>query len=197
MRKKKIWANFQRIIELFTQKFVTKLSKIWVRDPGSGKTLFRRIQGQKGTGSRILDPYPQDRNTDEKLLNSRNFLICSGWCLPCCTSWPGPNPAGTTWPPSGMRSTSSTWRQESWFGLVGQGGLGLVGGQVGGEIHRAYGGNNLDLFGLVWSEWAWFGWRPCGLRSTLSTWRQGSWLGLVWFGLVWLVRVVLVWLEAK
>jgi hypothetical protein len=43
--KKKIWANFQRIIELFTQKIVTKLSKIWVWDPGS--------RGQKGTGSRI------------------------------------------------------------------------------------------------------------------------------------------------
>jgi hypothetical protein len=46
--KKKIWANFQRIIELFTQKIVSKLSKIWVwdpgseiRDPGSGKNLFR------------------------------------------------------------------------------------------------------------------------------------------------------------
>ncbi len=38
---KKIWANFQRIIELFTQKIVTKLSKIWVWDPGSGKNLFR------------------------------------------------------------------------------------------------------------------------------------------------------------
>ncbi len=55
--KKKIWANFQRIIELFTQKIVTKLSKIWVRDPGSG---IRKIpipdpgsRGQKGTGSRI------------------------------------------------------------------------------------------------------------------------------------------------
>ncbi len=35
MLKEKIWANFQRIIELFTQKIVTKLSKIWVRDPGS------------------------------------------------------------------------------------------------------------------------------------------------------------------
>jgi hypothetical protein len=35
MLKKKIWANFQRIIELFTQKFFTKLSKIWVWDPGS------------------------------------------------------------------------------------------------------------------------------------------------------------------
>jgi hypothetical protein len=32
--KKNIWANFQRIIDL-TQKIVTKLSKIWVWDPGS------------------------------------------------------------------------------------------------------------------------------------------------------------------
>ncbi len=36
-----MWANFQRIIELFTQKIVTKLSKIWIWNPGSGKTLFR------------------------------------------------------------------------------------------------------------------------------------------------------------
>jgi hypothetical protein len=39
--KKKIWANFQRIIELFTQKIVNKLSKIWVWDPGSRKNLSR------------------------------------------------------------------------------------------------------------------------------------------------------------
>jgi hypothetical protein len=46
--KKKIWANFQRIIELITQKFVNKLSKLWIWDPGSefwdpgsGKNLFR------------------------------------------------------------------------------------------------------------------------------------------------------------
>jgi hypothetical protein len=37
MLKKKIWANFQRIIELFTQKIVTKLSKIWVWNPGVKK----------------------------------------------------------------------------------------------------------------------------------------------------------------
>ena len=43
--KKKIWANFQRIIELFTKKIVKKLLKIWSWDPGSGKNLFR-----------ILDP---------------------------------------------------------------------------------------------------------------------------------------------
>jgi hypothetical protein len=48
MLKKKMWANFQRIIEVFTQKTFTKLSKIWVwdpgseiRDPGSRKNLFR------------------------------------------------------------------------------------------------------------------------------------------------------------
>jgi len=35
MLKKKIWPNFPRIIEVFTQKIVTKPSKIWVWDPGS------------------------------------------------------------------------------------------------------------------------------------------------------------------
>jgi hypothetical protein len=36
MMKKKIWANFQRIMNFLPQKIVTKLSKIWVGDPGSG-----------------------------------------------------------------------------------------------------------------------------------------------------------------
>jgi hypothetical protein len=36
--KKKIWANCLRIIELFPQKIVTKLSKIWLWDPGSKDT---------------------------------------------------------------------------------------------------------------------------------------------------------------
>jgi hypothetical protein len=59
MLKKKIWASFQRIIEFFTQKFVTKLSKIWGWDPGSGKKPITdpesriRVQGKKGTVSRI------------------------------------------------------------------------------------------------------------------------------------------------
>ncbi len=70
MLKKKIWANFQRIIELFTQKNVTKLSKILVWDPGSGirdpgseirdpeKTYSgSRIQGSKR--HRIPDPDTQ------------------------------------------------------------------------------------------------------------------------------------------
>ena len=64
--KKKIWDNFQRIIELFTKKIVKKLLKIWswdpgseIRDPGSGKNLFRipdpGSRGQKAPnpGSRI------------------------------------------------------------------------------------------------------------------------------------------------
>jgi hypothetical protein len=61
MLKKIILANFQRIIELFTQKIVNKLSKIWVGDPGSGKKPIPDpgSRGQKGTGSRIPDPDPQ------------------------------------------------------------------------------------------------------------------------------------------
>jgi hypothetical protein len=35
MLKKKIWPNFPRVIEDFTQKIVTKPSKIWVWNPGS------------------------------------------------------------------------------------------------------------------------------------------------------------------
>jgi hypothetical protein len=35
MLNKKIWASFQRIIELFTKKFGTQLKKIWGWDPGS------------------------------------------------------------------------------------------------------------------------------------------------------------------
>jgi hypothetical protein len=53
--KKKIWANFQRIIELFTQKIVTKLSKIWLWDPGSRINLFRIPDPV--VKSRVVDPY--------------------------------------------------------------------------------------------------------------------------------------------
>jgi hypothetical protein len=65
MLKKKIWANFQRIQELFTKKIVTKLAKIWVWDPGSGKNLFRipdpGVKKAPDPGSRIPipDPDPQ------------------------------------------------------------------------------------------------------------------------------------------
>jgi hypothetical protein len=56
MLEEKNLANFTKIIELFTQKIAIKLSKIWVRDPGSGKNLSR-IQGSKR--QRIPDPDPQ------------------------------------------------------------------------------------------------------------------------------------------
>jgi hypothetical protein len=58
MLKKSIWANFQSIKKLCTQKIVTKLSKIWVLDLGSGKKPIPdpRSRGQKGTGSLFLDP---------------------------------------------------------------------------------------------------------------------------------------------
>jgi hypothetical protein len=39
--KKKIWANFQRIIELFTKKLAKSSSKYGLSDPGSGKNPFR------------------------------------------------------------------------------------------------------------------------------------------------------------
>jgi hypothetical protein len=60
MLKKKIWANFQRIVVVFTKKIFTMLSNIWVWDPGSEirdpeKTYSgSRIQGSKR--HRILDP---------------------------------------------------------------------------------------------------------------------------------------------
>jgi hypothetical protein len=54
--KKKIWANFQRTIELFTQKIVTKLSTqkygFGIRDPEK-PIPDPGSRGQKGTGSRI------------------------------------------------------------------------------------------------------------------------------------------------
>jgi hypothetical protein len=58
--KKKIWANLQSVIELFTKKIVKKLLNIWSWDPGSEirdpeKTYSgSRIQGSKR--HRIPDP---------------------------------------------------------------------------------------------------------------------------------------------
>jgi hypothetical protein len=53
MLKKKIWANFPRIIEVFTQKNVTELSKYGFRIRDPEKNLFR-IPGSKRV--RIPDP---------------------------------------------------------------------------------------------------------------------------------------------
>ncbi len=76
--KKKIWTNFQRIIEVFTQKIVTKLSKIWIWDPGSG-TREKPIpdpgsRGQKGTGSRI-----RIRNTALKVTSYFVLILGAGY----------------------------------------------------------------------------------------------------------------------
>ncbi len=55
-------ANIQRIFELFTQKIVNKLSKIWIWDPGSDirdpeKTYSgSRIQGSKRHRIPVPDP---------------------------------------------------------------------------------------------------------------------------------------------
>ncbi len=50
--KNKIWVNFQRIIEFFIKRIVTKLSGFGIRDPG--KTYpGSQTRGPKGTGSRI------------------------------------------------------------------------------------------------------------------------------------------------
>jgi hypothetical protein len=72
---KKIWANFQRIIELFTQKIVIKLSKRWVWDPGSGKNLFRipdpGVKKAPDTGSRI-----RIRNTANEVKSYYTTAIC-------------------------------------------------------------------------------------------------------------------------
>jgi hypothetical protein len=61
LKKKKIWANLKIFLKLFTPKLVTKLSKIWVRDPGSGKNLFRipdpgvKKAPDPGSGSATLE----------------------------------------------------------------------------------------------------------------------------------------------
>jgi hypothetical protein len=62
MLKKKIWADFQRIVEVFTQK-IFKCSQIYgfgIRDPRSGKNLFRipdpgaKKASDPGSGSATL-----------------------------------------------------------------------------------------------------------------------------------------------
>jgi hypothetical protein len=65
--KKKILTNFQRTIELFTQKIVTNLSKIWVWDPGS------RIQGSKK--HRILDPGSATLNESLKIAHAKKVKV--------------------------------------------------------------------------------------------------------------------------
>ncbi len=86
MLKKKIWANFQRIIELFTQKLSLSSQKygFGIRDPGSEIREKKPIldpgsRGQKGTGSRIRIP---NTGLKRRVRSStqgfgRNFVILS------------------------------------------------------------------------------------------------------------------------
>ncbi len=53
--KKNIWANFQRIIELFTRKIVKKLLKIWSWDPGS-EIRKKPIPDPGSRGQKAPDP---------------------------------------------------------------------------------------------------------------------------------------------
>jgi hypothetical protein len=67
--KKKKWANFQRIIELFTQK-LSICSQKPIPDPGS--------RGQKGAGSRI-----RIRNTVTKFETWVTFMFLGEKCVEC------------------------------------------------------------------------------------------------------------------
>ncbi len=57
MLKKKMWASFQRIIELFTQKFVTNLSATLIKYLGN----FWNKNWQGETTKKIM--LPRKRNT--------------------------------------------------------------------------------------------------------------------------------------
>ncbi len=71
MLKKKIWANCQRIIELFTQKFVNQRFRIRIPDPGvkkapepgseSAKLLFKPIPSFHPAQSFIVKCYMSGR----------------------------------------------------------------------------------------------------------------------------------------
>jgi hypothetical protein len=87
--KKKIWANFQRIIELFTKKIVKKLFKIWSWDPGSGKNPFRipdpGVKKAPDPGSRIrirntgiLFRDPSTSKWVHTVLSKQNQVSCFG-----------------------------------------------------------------------------------------------------------------------
>jgi hypothetical protein len=79
--KKKILANFQRIIELFTPKIVTKLSKIWVWDPRSG---IRKKPIPDPGAKKALDPGSQIRIRNTGLEYFNIYRAASAWgCVSC------------------------------------------------------------------------------------------------------------------
>ncbi len=109
MLKKKIWANFQRIIEFLTQKIVTKPTKIWVWDPRSGirKKPIRDPGVKKapdpGSGSATLNiPYYRTKWHKPVHWAVLWIRIQIGWC-PWIRTWiwlrnPDPDPGGKKWP---------------------------------------------------------------------------------------------------
>jgi hypothetical protein len=83
MLKKKICANFQRIIELFTQNIVSKLSKIWVWDPGS-EIL------DPGSGKNLLRiPDPGVKKAPDPGSGSATLKQCAKQCWGSVTFWCG------------------------------------------------------------------------------------------------------------
>jgi hypothetical protein len=89
--KKKIWANFQRIKELFTNKIVKKLFKIWSWDPGSEiRDLEKTHSGsriQESTRHRIPDPDPQHCCLDETYtVYYNNLQLQKIRSLPCTST---------------------------------------------------------------------------------------------------------------
>ncbi len=74
--EKKIWANFQRIIEVFTQKVLTMHWKIWVWDPRSG--IRKKPIPDPGV-KKAPDPGPRIR--------IRNTVIYVSCCRAWCAAW--------------------------------------------------------------------------------------------------------------
>jgi hypothetical protein len=73
--KKKIWANFQRIIELFTNKIVKKLLKTWSWDPGSEIRDLEKTY----SGSRIPDPGVKKAPDPGSRIRIRNTVGKKKW----------------------------------------------------------------------------------------------------------------------
>jgi hypothetical protein len=77
--EEKIWANFQRIIALFIKKIFTKLSKIWVWDPGSGIPIPDpgvKKAPDPGSGSATLVDVHCDYGFNIKLTSSISKFSC-------------------------------------------------------------------------------------------------------------------------
>jgi hypothetical protein len=72
MLKKKNLGQFSKNYRTFYPKIVTKLSKIWVWDPGSGKTYSgSRIRAQGPKRHLVPDPDPQHRNVCGRMIEER------------------------------------------------------------------------------------------------------------------------------